>query len=102
MTKFDNYVYLTICEISLDLFQKTKFATYVNYCRNMNSSLKSGYLDTREKTDLKKIIDSLILIYNFDNDTCSKYILEYFDSERYHDFQKCVLIIKKHFCFSFG
>ncbi len=101
MTKFDNYIYLTICETTLELFSKTNFSTYFNYCNNMNLSLKSGVLDKREESDIRKIMDDLNLIYYFDNKTCAKYISEYFDSNRYIDFQKCVLATKKCFSNSF-
>jgi hypothetical protein len=30
MNKYDKYVYLTICEISLDCFKKSKFISYTN------------------------------------------------------------------------
>jgi hypothetical protein len=97
MTKFDNYVYLTICEVSLELFHKTRFSTYVNYCRTLNLSLKSGVLDRSETSDIIKISETLTLIYGFDDVTAAKYISEYFDSDRCLEFQKCVLITKEYF-----
>lgn len=102
MTKFDNYVYLTICEISLDLFHKTKFATYVNYCRTMSKSLETPPLDKREMSDMMKIVLELGLIYNFDIDTAVKYIKDYFSSGRCNEFEKCVYLTKKSFPFSFN
>ena len=97
MTKFDNYVYLTICEVSLELFQKSRFSTYLNYCRTINLSLKSGLLDLTEKSHIVKISENLSLIYGFDDMTAGKYIADYFDSDRYLDFQKCVLLTKEFF-----
>jgi hypothetical protein len=37
------------------------------------------------------------LIYAFDAITAANYIADYFDSDRFGDFQKCVLITKEYF-----
>ncbi len=97
MTKFDNYVFMSICEISLDLFDKSNFSTYLNYCKTLNLSLKSGILDKKETYDIINISNKLILIYGFDEKTCAEYIAKYFDCDRFLEFQKCVLITKKFF-----
>lgn len=102
MTKFDNYVYFSIAEISLDLYYKTKFSTYVNYCRTISKSLESASLDNREMYEIIKIVTELKKIYNFDTNLSMKYITDYFKSDRFHDFQKCILIVRKEFPFSFG
>jgi len=102
MTKFDNYVYLTICEVSFELFKKTNFATYVNYCRTMSKSLETPPLDKREMGEVMMIVLELGLIYNFDTDTSVKYIKEFFASDRCLDFEKCVYLTKKSFPFSFN
>ena len=74
MVKFDNYVFLTICESSLDRFKFSQYSTYYGYCRTLNLSLKSGNLDKKEIDDIIKITNDLILIYGFDDKTCGKYI----------------------------
>lgn len=102
MTKFDNYVFMTICETSFDLFKKSQFSTYVNYCKTLNLSLKSGILDRKETADIIKISSDLVLIYGFDDATCGKYIAEYFDCGRYGEFQKCVMITREFFGFAFN
>ena len=102
MTKFDNYVFMTICETSFDLFKKSQFSTYVNYCKTLNLSLKSGKLDRKETADIIKISNDLVLIYGFDDETCGRYIAEYFDCDRYADFQKIVIMTREYFSFSFN
>jgi hypothetical protein len=99
MVKFDNYVFLTICESSLDRFKFSQYSTYYGYCRTLNLSLKSGNLDKKEIDDVIKITNDLILIYGFDDKTCGKYIAEYFDSDRYVDFQKIVIATRTFFNF---
>jgi hypothetical protein len=104
MVKFDNYVFMTICESSLDLFKKSHFSTYVNYCNTLNLSLKSGNLDKKEMAAIIQIGNDLVLIYGFDDETCGKYIADYFDMdiEKVINFYKVVLIIREHFALSFN
>lgn len=102
MTKLYNYIYLTICEISLDLCAKTKFSTYTNYCRTMSKSIEAVDLDRREMSDMMEIVYMLGLIYGLDTDKSVEYIRSYFKSDRCNEFQKCVLVTKKHFPFSFN
>ncbi len=101
MTKFDNYVYLTICEVSLECFKNTKFVTYINYCRTMNMSLMNSQVDNREMSDIMKIIIEMRLIYDFDTETSVKYIKNYFASDRCLDFEKCVYLMRKYYPLSF-
>lgn len=102
MTKLDNYIYLTICEISMDLYSKTKFSTYTNYCRTMSKSIETADLDKREMSDMMRIVYMLGLIYGLDTNTSVNYIRNYFKSDRCGDFQKCVLMTKKCFPMSFN
>ena len=101
MTKFDNYVYLTICEISVECFKNTKFATYINYCRTISKSLETPPLDKREMGDVMKMVFELDLIYNFDTDTAVKYIKNYFASDRCLDFERCVYLMRRDYPFSY-
>jgi hypothetical protein len=104
MEKFDNYVFMTICETTSELFNKSRFSTYSNYCKTLGLSLKSGVLDRKETADIIKISNDLVLIYGFDDTTCGEYIVKFFelDKERLTNFYKVVLIIKKYFPFSFN
>lgn len=88
MSKFNNYVYLTICEVSYELFKKTFFSTYINYCKKFNLSLEDGKLGTREKSDLIEMFDVLHLIYGFKDDESLKYIQTFFKCDKILDFEK--------------
>ncbi len=102
MTKLDNYIYLTICEISMDLYSKTKFSTYTNYCRTMSKSIETADLDKREMSDMMKIVYMLGLIYGLDTNTSVDYIRNYFKSDRCNEFQKCILSMRTCFPMSFN
>jgi len=104
MVKFDNYVYMTICESSIVLFKRSHFSTYINYCRTLNLSLKSGILDKKETADIIQIGNDLVLIYGFDDETCGKYIADFFDMDNdiKISFYKSALITKEYFALSFN
>ena len=99
MVKFDNYVYMTICESSIVLFRKSHFSTYINYCKTLNLSLKDGVLDVKETADIIQIGNDLVLIYGFDDETCGKYIADFFDLdvEIKLGFYKSAILTKKFF-----
>jgi len=56
----------------------------------MNNSLKFGNLSYREKKDLLKISDYLKIIYGIDDSESWKYIIEYFESDRFFEFYTVV------------
>ena len=104
MEKFDNYVFMTICETSIVLFKKSRFSTYGNYCKTLNLSLKSGELDRKETADIIQIGNDLVLIYGFDDKTCGEYIVRYFElkTEIIINFYKATLLTLQCFptCFN--
>ncbi len=104
MVKFDNYVYMTICESSMVQFKKSHFSTYINYCKTLNLSLKSGVLDRKETADIIQIGNDLVLIYGFDDETCGKYIAEFFDLDVdiKLSFYKSALLTREYFALAFN
>jgi len=76
----------------------------MNYCKTLNLSLKSGILDKKETADIIQIGNDLVLIYGFDDETCGRYIAEFFDmdSDVRINFYKSVLITKEYFALSFN
>ena len=100
--KFDNYVYLTICEESLKLFKKSYFSTYKNYCNTFYTSMNEGVLSSRENGDLLKMLDVLDLIYGFDDNQGFKYIMDFFGSDKKEDFERYVTQMSSLFPFAFN
>lgn len=97
MNKFKNYIFLTICEVSVELFEKTEFQTYANYCRMMNMSLKDNNLSRREKSDLIIISERVDKIFSLGKKLTAEYIVSYFDSGRHLDFERSVRLTKEFF-----
>jgi len=90
MSKYNNYIFLTICETSIKCFEKTNFLTYINYAKNMGLSLNTNTLTNNQFADIGMIVNDLEKIYNLDNDMISKVISEYFNSDKILLFEKYV------------
>jgi len=97
MNKLKNYIYLTICETTIELVEETNFRTYVNYCRCIGASLKSKNLSLTEKNHILKIFDVLEKIYSLTEPELANYIYDYFnlDAEQIIKFEKVVRLTKK-------
>jgi hypothetical protein len=97
MDKFRNYVYLTICETSLELYRKTNFSTYSGYCSGMDQLLKANTLGKRDLKHLITICDVLEKVYSFSTKLATEYIMDYFASGRCTDFERVVRLTKERF-----
>lgn len=101
MNKYENFIYLSICEISLPMAKVTSYSNYVYYCRGMGNSLRgSGGLSIREQRDFLKIADYLNLIYGLSVEDRWKYIKAYFNSDRFMEFQQIVSLTNELFPFT--
>lgn len=99
MSKFDNHVYMTICEITIVLAKNTRYATYSSYCEGMRDSIKDGYLDSREKDHIVNITKALEVVYSFTTDEINNYIIDCFDTNQWLRFERPVKLTKKYFPF---
>jgi hypothetical protein len=97
MSKFDNRIYLTICEVSMECFKRSKFISYVNYCYDMGLSLKTNTINKSQTRNLEEIIEMLDKIYSMDAEMTGKYLLNYFTSDNVREFEKCVILTQTAF-----
>lgn len=97
MTKFDNYIYYTICEASIPLFNKSAFSTYSSWCRTLHNSMKRYQMSQREINIIIAISDRVELIYSLGNEKTSAYVADYFALEKYLEFEKPVRLILETF-----
>jgi hypothetical protein len=99
MSKYDNLVYLAICEASVDFYHKTNFSTYPEYCKGLAKSLELGVLNNREKRDILTIMDFLHKVFSMSYAENGKYISEYFNlpPTRITEFQEVAVTTKKLF-----
>jgi hypothetical protein len=97
MSKFDNRIYLTICEVSMECFKKSKFINYYNYCNDMGLSLKTNTVNKTQTRNLEEIIEMLDIIYSMDAETTGQYLFDYFTSDKVREFEKCVILNQEAF-----
>jgi hypothetical protein len=96
---YDNYVYMTICDVTLSMYKKTGYTTHLNFCK----TLKASFMDTtnfgvyKYQNELINLITSALeRIYCMDDETMGNYIIDYFNEEKYLIFESLVLT-EKHF-----
>lgn len=100
MRKFDNYVYYTICELSLIYFEKSGFSTYANFCKLLSISIKDENLSTKETKFISKLIADLMFVYDLSGKEAGDYICNFFFKEKYLVFEKPVRNMKSLYPYS--
>jgi hypothetical protein len=97
MTKYDNFIHLTICEVTLKLHKQTVFNTHVSYCRWMGVSLNDANVSSLVKSHVPIISDVLKNIFAMDAKTSGVYIADYFLLNKYLIFEKIVRATKEFY-----
>ncbi len=92
MSKLKNFVYLNICEVSLELFKTSFYSTYLAYCNGMRLSIYNDNLTKKNRYDLMMIFKYLESIYGFNEIEIGEFIVSYFESDRFNEFQKLILL----------
>lgn len=102
MVVYENYIYLTICEVSFNSFKTTRFSTYLNYCKSIKQSINSNDLTKKEMFDINEIFDNLDKIYSLSYNDIGKYILNFFSlhDDKIIDFQKIIMLTKEYYPFT--
>jgi len=91
MDKYTNYIYLTICEISIELFETTSiYTTYRGYCIGLSNSINDGFLSVREGTDFTILFNNISKIFGIDDSVSKDYVIEFFSGQNYIQFEKMV------------
>jgi hypothetical protein len=92
VNKYVNYIYLTICEVTLKSIKGTNFISYTTYCKEMAISLKSNNLSSRDRRTLIAIYDKLDPIFSLNTDEAAIFIVQFFELEptRLREFELAV------------
>ena len=98
--KYENYIYLTICEASLDKFNKSNFSTYLNYINNLSLSFESNTLSYSQCCDVMGVVETISTIYSLSVDDSLFYIKQYLKSDRILQFEKSVRLVRMNFPFT--
>jgi len=102
MTKFDNYIYYSICEKTLELKSKTFYMSYSTFCQGLKSSFLLGVLDKRETSIVSELYEYLRLLYGLNGSIINEYIIRYFIEEKWETFEEPVRLINEYYSNSFN
>lgn len=96
MSNYDNYIYLTICETSIQSYKQTNYSSYTEYCKGMNQYLKDGDISKRDRRAIENIVVMLDRIFSLNPELTGQYIGDYFglDSSRHQAFERTILETK--------
>jgi hypothetical protein len=97
MIKFDNYIFLTICEKSYENFKKTKFMTYSAYCSNFKNCFLLQKFSKSEASDFNSIILYIKRIYDLSDEESFKYVKNFFILDKNIIFQENVRLTMHHY-----
>ncbi len=102
MDKLENYIFLSICEKTLDLFKNSYFKTYSSFCSTLKSSIEREDLSKGDFYIIYEIDDYLTKIYDLSVEESNKYIIDFFILEKYLFFENTVKLTLNHFKNSFS
>ncbi len=102
MDKLENYIFLSICEKTLELFKDSYFKTYSSFCSTLKSSMEIEDLNRGDLYIIYEIDDYLTKIYDLSVEENNKYIADFFLLEKYLLFENTVRLTLEHFKNSFS
>jgi hypothetical protein len=102
MVNLDNYIYYSICEKSFDFYKYSHFSTYRNFCNIIRLEAKYNSLTNSNIILFNEISKYLYDIYNLDRATSLKYIVDFFDEEKYIVFYEPVKLVASIYKNSFN
>jgi hypothetical protein len=97
MDPLKNYIFYSICEKSYELFEKSNYMTYINFCNGIKNSIEMDSLDFEDSNKIIYIFDYLKEIYGLEYEDSGEYVKMFFVKEKYRDFEYPVRIIKEYF-----
>jgi len=103
--KFENYVYLSICEMLVNTIHETKCTDLYGYCNSIKYDLDNnaeGVKSFRYMALYSNIYEYLKLIYDLDESECGYYLYKFINDNRYKDFEKSIMVLKKYFGYELG
>jgi RNA processing factor Prp31 len=88
--KFDNHVYMLICEITLKLFKESLCMNHSSYCRLIKASLIDNNLSKKEVRHIAIISDRLEKIFSFTAKESGEYVSNYFMLDKFEKFEESI------------
>jgi hypothetical protein len=97
MSKYDNFVYMTICEVTLVSYKDTGFSTHSNYCRDVAFNIKANTLSNKQKSHIALILKTLDKIYSMNPEDVGIYVANYFLEEKFLTLETVVRMTNEYF-----
>lgn len=97
MSNIDNFVFMSICEVTSKVYSKTLYTNYASYCNGLLDSLRDGKLSKTQQWHVVAIYDELETIYAFSYEEANEYIIRFLESGRCEDFLRVVLETRHFF-----
>jgi hypothetical protein len=94
MNKYENHIYLIICEVTLKLYKETNFVSHSSYCKMMSHYMIDGKLTGRDILHISKIISVLEIVFSMSDVEASKYVKKFFIDGKYSKFESIVASLK--------
>lgn len=94
MNRYENHIYLIICEVTLSLYKETNFVTHSSYCKMMSHYMIDGKLTNRDISHISKIISILEKVFSISDVEASKYVKKFFIEGKYLKFEGVVNSLK--------
>lgn len=99
MKKFDNYIFMAICELTMEFYKNTNYQTYSGYCIGFKMALRDGKLSSKQKDHVIQIGDYLEKVYGLNPKEFGYYVSEYFETDKHLIFEQPVRLTKEFFPF---
>lgn len=97
MSNIDNFVFMSICEVTSKVYSKTLYTNYASYCNGLLNSLRDGKLSNTQKWHVIAVLEELEMIYAFTTDESNDYIIRFLESGKCEDFLRVVLETRHFF-----
>lgn len=102
MSKLDNYIFLSICEKSLEIFNNSHFLTYNGFCRTLKASIEIENLNHVDFYIIDTINEYLQTIYSLTPEDSYNYIIDFFLKEKYINLEYATKLLFEFFKNSFN
>lgn len=102
MNRLDNYIFLSICEKSLELFKDSYYSTYLGFCRTLKANMEIEDLSRGDLRIIYEIDDYLSEIYALAPKESMRYIMDFFLMEKYVELEYAVRLSFEFFKNSFN
>jgi hypothetical protein len=93
---FDHYIYLTVTDLSINEFDKSKFVTYNNFANYYTNELFAKRINNISNV-LWSIVDKLIVIFGLGKMEALKYVTNYFIKKLWERYYNAIMMVRKQF-----